>query len=709
MSQFYNYGNDRFVRRERPQISVFPCVIACCAGYGKTTYLRQLACEEPNSILIELAPYLDRAKDVAGLFEQHINDHTHCITAYDVFRQFIDEFSGQDRLLLIDNADAVNDKTASALLRLLCEASVRKDFRLIAAGRTVPEFMLEALMTGKAKLYGIEQMSFSRAETESCLSLLGREYTDKYVNTLYAYTDGWCAGTAELAKTANSADDIQRCAGKTLLERYIECEILFDLDKDVAEHLRLMSFIYSSDPEFSSSVFYLKDSAFREDRIVRAGILRRDENGDIVFPEIIRCVCAAMLDPQTQKAVMDRASAFYIRKKRFAEAIKLFDESGNSAAAERILKDHGKRFLDNYEFELIGYCGKIIEKEHSTAAPEVLGVLAQYYYYSGDLAKMEAAYNMADSRFGKENQYSVYRKLYNGLLRYEGNREMYSDNVRSACEYLRENSLPMPFLHQKEKDTLTLIQNDADDSGKLHIYRFGTLRLSVGDNEIQCKSRRSIELIAYMLEREGKPVSRADLINMFWKDDIPANAVAVVHNLIYGLRRELSAYGLENIISYKNKYYMLDMSKIVQDDKQILDVCDALEKGDRKKLSAHESILESYWGSYLGTNESFVSQEHKEYYDRCFINASQMMAEICKENGNREKELVYLKNAAKADPFSEQIVCSYIQCCFALGMPDKANKKYEEYAKMIDEELGISPSRWLKNEFLSGFANETEE
>lgn len=708
MSAFYNYRNDRFVSRERPQISSHAAVIVCCAGYGKTTYLRQLAAENEGSVLIELAPYLNSAKAVAALFEPHISDSSACSSEYDVFRLFIDEFSGQDRLLLLDNADTVNDKTAAALLRLLCEASAEGRLRLLAAGRSVPEFMIEALMQDKAEMYGIDEMRFTRAETEKCLELIGREYTDKYVNTLYSYTDGWCAAVTELAKTAQSAEEIGQCAGKTLLERYIGCEMLSQLDKDLAHHIKLMSFIYSSDPEFSSTVFFIKDSAVREDRIVRAGMLRRDENGHIVLPKIIRTILAGMLDSETKKSVMDRASAYYVRKKRFAEAIKLFDESGNSAAAERILKDYGKRFLDNYEFELIGYCGKIIEKEHITTEPEVLGVLAQYYYYSGELAKMEAAYNMADSRFGKENRYSVYRKFYNGLIRFEGNREMYTENVRSACEYLRENSLPMPFLHQKEKDTLQLIENDSDDSGKLHIYRFGTLRLSVGDNEIQCKSRRSIELIAYMLEKEGRPVSRADIMDMLWSGDIPANAVAVLHNIIYGLRRELAVYGLENIISYKNKFYTLDMSNIVQDDREIFEVCDAVENSDSKKLIARESILEDYWGAYLGTSESFVSQEQKEYYDRCFINASLMLAEIYKGSGNREKELIYLKNASKSDPFSEQIVCSYIQCCFALGMPDKAKKKYEEYAKLVDEELGISPSRWLRNEFLSGFANEAE-
>ena len=139
MSAFYNYRNDRFVSRERPQITASTGAIVCCAGYGKTSYLRQLAAENKDSVLIGLAPYHDSAKAVAALFEPHISDSSACSSEYDVFRLFIDEFSGQDRLLLLDNADTVNDKTAAALLRLLCEASAEGRFRLLAAGRSVPE------------------------------------------------------------------------------------------------------------------------------------------------------------------------------------------------------------------------------------------------------------------------------------------------------------------------------------------------------------------------------------------------------------------------------------------------------------------------------------------------------------------------------------------------------------------------------------------
>ena len=696
----------RLVRRERSGISDRLGVIVCCAGYGKSAYLRQLAGESPDSVLISIKEYDNCPERIAALFGENTAGVSG--SGYETVCRFIDEMSARDGLVLVDDADVVTDKTASAFMTLLCGAAADGKIHLLMTGRSIPGFAVSFLMNGSAGLYGINDMRFTRDETAEYLELCGREADDKYVNTMYAFTNGWCAGVCELAKAAVSDGEISGCVERTLLARYIECNILAGIGGDLTEYLMLTAFIDAQDDGFSSAVFRISDGAARADRLVSRGVLTRDESGATEFPEVMRTVLAGMLPSERKRGIIERASAYYIREKRFAEAIKLFDVSGNAAAAERILKSHGEKFLENYEFELIGYCGDIIEKSRGTKDPEVLGILAQYYYYCGEISKMEAAYNMADSMFGKENRYSVCRKLYNGLMRYEGNKELYTANVKNACEYLETNGLPLPFLHQKELDTLALITGGSDDSGKLHIYRFGTLRLTVGDTEIQCKSRKSIELIAYMLERGGKPVPREELLNMLWSDNMPANAVAMLHNIIYGLRRELAPFGLENVIIYRNKCYMLDMSMIAEDDRDIIEVCEASENFDKKRLSAHADVLDSYWGRYLGANDSRGSRQLKEYYDRCFVNASVMLAEICRDSGDRERELTLLKNASETDPFSEQIVCSYMMCCFALGKPDKAKKKYEEYAKMIDEELGIAPSRWLKNEFLSGFANDSE-
>ena len=93
---------------------------------------------------------------------------------------------------------------------------------------------------------------------------------------------------------------------------------------------------------------------------------------------------------------------------------------------------------------------------------------------------MEAAYNSADSMFGRENRYSVYRKLYNGLIRYEKNVKLYSGNVLSALGYLKENSLPLPFLYQKELDVLNSITEENSGNGaRVSVSRFGVFTVKV--------------------------------------------------------------------------------------------------------------------------------------------------------------------------------------------------------------------------------------
>ena len=238
------------------------------------------------------------------------------------------------------------------------------------------------------------------------------------------------------------------------------------------------------------------------------------------------------------------------------------------------------------------------------------------------------------------------------------------------------------------------------------VSRFGVFTVKVDGNEIQCGSKKGTELFAYMIENGGKPIPRDEMLDVLWPTNIPNNAVAMLHNIIYGFRKELSAYELENIIMYKNKCYLLDMSMIREEDRPVLEVCAAVESGDRNGLIKHESVISEYWGKFLGSIDSRWADEKKEYYDRCFIEASLSLAEYYRENGNREKELGLLKKALSLDPYSERIMHDILLCYSVLGKPDKAKKTYEEYSELIDEEFGIRPSKWLKNEFLSCFSSD---
>lgn len=683
-----------FVRRDgRPVLSGLT-LICCCSGWGKTAFLAQLGQDNPHSVCVSLNPVDDSAKAVLDMLGADNADGV------------LDELSGKG-LLLVDNADSVNSPDGCEILRRLAEAAAQGQITAVFAARRFPKYLLPFVVDGRAEVWGMKELRFTSEEACSLAAQLNPKLTESDVDCLNDFTGGWCVATAALLR--EGVRDVRAAADNSCLMEYIEGLILDELP-DTLKKRFLQSALLQGDEAFYRDGLGIPDMQAALCRLSRMGLVQRDGDS-FSCSGLMRHLLSRLLSQEEQTALTERASDYYIRSKRFAEAIRLFEVSGNAAAAERLLCLYGDRLLKNCEFELIGYCGKIIGEAGNVTEPAALGALAQYDYYVGEYEKMEQAFNRADSMFGKENKYSVLRMLYNGLLRFERKPALYEANVRSAVDWLKQHDERMPFLYRRELDILERITKQAPPSegeNKLYVQQFGGLRLTAGHEhgEIQCKTKRSAELIAYMLEHGGKPVGRDELLNAFWHENMPQNAVAMLHNMIYHLRRELSAYGLENIISYKNKYYSLDDNLIAQEDKEIFNICRAVESGNDAALSEYDRQLRTYWGSYLGTLDSLWINEKREYYDRCFVNACTSLAGQYRDEERYEDAAALFRNAYRLDPFSEQLTGELIHCYAALGQPDQARRCYEEYAERLDREFGTRPGKWLRNCFFSCFAQE---
>ncbi len=701
---------EKFVRRDNITLKKGLNVLIACAGSGKTALLSQLSeemkcvCisfgEEDNSesgMTYILRGILTRG-DRKAVYE-NISELIQAVVSY---------LSEENIAFLADNADVITDKKAVRFLELIARAAAGGEFTAVFAGRRPPVSLLSFLLEGSAEIIPSGALLFTREQILMLAELYGMEKSDIRAGEIYSYTGGWCMGTVQVIRNLCPEEELSRAYARTYLKEYINDNIVKELDSEISEYLILISLFDAPDEELARRVLLMRDVGERASEVIRYGLPSVGSDDSLpVLPPLLKNVFAGLVPENKRRELTERAADHYILERRFAEAIRLFETNGNVRAAERILGTYGEKLLQNGEFELVGYCGDIICSGGQPGDPQVLGILAQYYYYSGDYEKMEAAYNSADSMFGRENMYSVYRKLYNGLIRYEKNSKLYSGNVLSALAYLKENSLPLPFLCRKELDILAKITEENSGIGaRMTVNRFGVFTVKVDGAEIQCGSKKGSELFAYMIENGGKPIPRDEMLDILWPSNIPNNAVAMLHNIIYGFRKELSAYELENIIMYKNKCYLLDMSMIKEVDRPVLEVCAALEAGDRNGLIKHESVISEYWGKYLGSIDSRWADEKKEYYDRCFIDASLSLAEYYRENGNREKELGLLKKALSLDPYSERIMHDILLCYSALGKPDKAKKTYEDYSELIDSEFGIRPSKWLKNEFLSCFSSD---
>ena len=697
-----------FVKREGLRLIQGLNIITACAGSGKTALLSQLAGER-KSVCISLGAEDNSTGRLAALFSQVIPQVSGSDDPYTAARKTCAYLAENSAALLVDNAGSVTETTAVRILSLIAQCSAQGGFTAVFAEREIPSYLLSFVMEGTASVAGAELLSFTLEETAELAALLGRQLSESALNEIFSFTGGWCIAVSELLKSCTN--DPASAADSSYLPEYVESNIACGLAPELREAL-LRTALLQGDDAFCREALGLTEISALKARLIHK-CLARENNGILYYPPVMSRMLTMLIPREEKSRLTEQASEYYIRNKRFAEAVRLFEQSGNTRAAERILALYGERLLSNCEFELIGYCGRIIGSYEGIKEPQALGALAQYHYYSGEYDRMEQTFNLADSMFGKENYYSVLRRLYNGLLRFDKKPQLYTKNILSSLEWLRENEKPMPFLYSRELEILNSLPKNRDtDEGsrRLGINRFGGLRLFAGDEhkELQCRTRRSAELIAFMLLHKGGPVCRDELLNAFWHDDMPANAVAMLHNMIYHLRRELSAYGLENIISYKNRYYTLDTDLINEEDGGILAVCSAADSGDTQALLGHSELLESYWGSYLSGTDMPWANERREYYDRCYVTACTLLSDCSISQGRPAEAEGLLRNAYRLEPFSEQIVCGLLDCYSLLGKPDKARECYEGFCTRLDEEFGTRPTSWLRKKFFSVFSAEQD-
>ena len=86
-------------------------------------------------------------------------------------------------------------------------------------------------------------------------------------------------------------------------------------------------------------------------------------------------------------------------------------------------------------------------------------------------------------------------------------------------------------------------------SGHITVKTFGLFDIFVDDKPVRFKMAKCKELLAYLVDRQGSSVTRAELSSVIWEDRIyDRRQQKHLDAYIRGLRQTLKEYGIENIL-----------------------------------------------------------------------------------------------------------------------------------------------------------------
>ncbi|MCH5341004.1 MAG: winged helix-turn-helix domain-containing protein [Acetatifactor sp.] len=234
-----------------------------------------------------------------------------------------------------------------------------------------------------------------------------------------------------------------------------------------------------------------------------------------------------------------------------------------------------------------------------------------------------------------------------------------------------------------------------DGQQLLQVSCFGKFRVVILETgkEISWRTRKALELFAYLVDLEGRPVERRVLLEQLWPDDAPDNEVAMLHNMIYSIRKELSSQPeLKNLIQYKGRKYYLDLSRISVDLDSKKQICELTEMGKARELYERRDELLNHWGVYLREVDGTWCMSRRAYFERTYGKACSILADYCRKKGDLETEVACWSAYMAADRYSEEAVAGLLRCYADLGERHQMQCVFETAKRIFQEEMGMELS-----------------
>ena len=680
-----SFTKERFGIREHSFV-----VMKADSGFGKTMLLANYA----NGYEGEVFWYQLGEED---------NENPFFRDSLEKLLEQIEEAKNREQTLVIfDGLEHIKNETSQNLLQGVVER-LEQMHVVFSTNQEVPQWLVSLLLDRQGLLLKEQKLRLLEVdipwENYAC---------PEEGKQLLEAVCGWPLGFSYLIHEYQSKEQVDEAwylahaFDNPLLFEYLEQMIWEKSTKEEQEFLAMTSLLEYFSWEICKQVLpdNIKQITYQR-LLVNKALFSKREDGYYQYGMVYRLYFQSMMDDKEKQEIFKRAAVYYLNQKQYRQAVSYAISGNQTYFLNNCLAQYGEELLKEDEQTTLALMIPFLEKSRERLLPEGCGVVAQYYYCRKDYVAMEWYFNEADSHFGKENKYSSYRSLYQALICFEEAPDKYEKQIHNALFFLRENQIELPYLLEKEQNCLDGVLNHNREeevtSGKLLVKAMGTFQVIVKEDqkELSWRTRKGMELFAYLVHNNGKPAERKKLISVLWHNEIPQNAVSMLHNMLYNIRKELSGYQLEGIISYKNKHYNIDVSVIESDVSKILEIQPLIEKGQMEALWGHRKMFQTYWGRYLEDIDNYWVRETQDYFDSLYKKGCDLLAQKAVELGLVSEAVQYYRNILFIDPYSEQ----YMQKLLVVYGENKnwkqLKEEYKNFEKLLKADLGITPGEDL--------------
>lgn len=620
--------------------------------------------------------------------------------------EYISGMPEQKMYFVLDDFHVLENPEIFEILENLLKYTNDQIQFFIATKSAVPDFLIKYMMSGQGKIINSQNLSFQEHEVYDVLyHVLSKGEAESYAKMVWQNMEGWPAGVMfaalYLRQRGNRRQQVEweHISHESLVHNYITYELFKGLPYELQSFLLKTSFAMELSPMLCNEICGITNSSgilkylFQENMfILHVG----DKKGCYRYHSIFREFLREQAGEQMGREVRKTLALYYMKHHEMQVAAKYALEAEEPELLLFIVEKEGILMFREGKRKLVEKYLHYLENIQPAWTPEVWYVAAVCAYWKGRIEEVRQNLNMACNA---DSAYAVFSVLYEGAMQIElGNEEAGEVLLRKACYHLIQKNKDLPLLSEKAMEFAEKIwKEEIDEKNKkaqkpVLVSCFGKFKVSIPQKkkEISWRTRKAMELFAYLADLEGKPVERRVLLEQLWPENPPNNAVAMLHNMIYSIRKELSdCNGLEELIQYKNRQYSLNMSLVESDLEKVKRFCTLAEQGKTEELWAEKEEVLHFWGIYLEEIDDSWCTARRAYFERSYGKVCRMLAADCEKREDFETAALFWRAYMEADRYSEEAIAGLIRVYGKLNERGQMKKIYESAKKLYREELGL--------------------
>lgn len=279
----------------------------------------------------------------------------------------------------------------------------------------------------------------------------------------------------------------------------------------------------------------------------------------------------------------------------------------------------------------------------------------------------------------------------------------YRDYAVQAFELDSIDYLLKPVLNSRLEKTITRIQEHIQMSknealinkkltrSSLKVICFEEFSVYSQEELVKWKTVKVKELFAFFITHINTYINRDTIIEHLWPEHDYKKAKILLHTCLSHLRKTLDSIGFKSAITFSSQSYILQLDHFYCDAIELELAIDDHPVIDSNNIQIFEKIIPNYTGDYMEKNAYEWATAKAETIKQKYFQQLQKMNNYYTQCNEVEKKQQCLHLLLTCNPYSDKVIQQLMLHYSEVGNRGEAIKIYQEFANLLEEDLGILP------------------